>query len=875
MKSPRDIKNSIKRLNIAADAETHDRVVADLLKLMEESRKTEPVAIGPNISRAIAKSKVIKLAAAVVVAASLIGLTYWLPSGEKQPAITEKEAIAIPVELAAMPVEELLEIHFGRRESAFGAELVTAAVERALSGLSASQIIALTKRSVPPSGKAAPSASAWTIGREWVAPPDPMLISAAVADADLIVQARVERAELDADDARAAILEKRGKWVKSGDPDHGMEEFIARIKGTVQLDVRVSYPASAAEVGKPLVVEKVFCSTERAGRVEPGKEYLVALKQQGETMSMLANYGKIYTRQEGVYAVDSNSETVSGSRYGSMPLDQTWQLIMDAYDAIHERPLPSREIFDYWSAKLQSDDLIDCWTALEYFGTLVRYCWLPQLESYEIVDGLAAVEYLNILMQPPVGPEAIADAMERQVKMLAKYVPDPGRPGWREFRDEIKKRGGFAENVLDLLIYLGDPTTNDRMVEFYKTERWLDGSILSKQGVGNFSTIVYKIPSLVPSMCPESEGYLRRVLSRMKDPPKSPEAEKPLQAMLMVIKDPLTGNDSEFISFLAEILVRHPQVPRLIGAQMPDPSLVPVLTKAIENDYNGDLAWALYACGREEEAVEIACGNVRDYLNDPSTKELSWVRHYSMWRTIRLLGTSDSKEASDLLEVLSYPDVFVGPWGNRLQAAAIMAFARAAGDRATEQLREAYAATDDYYVRIAAAVSLRYLGDDGGHDVLEHFINHTERSIPEIDKHWSMRWWNLDTSGGRPFHEALLYLRSSQTEELFLERLRNGVRKADMRALAIARARQRDVLPILVEHLNSGSRVKHDAANDAANGVNRDAAHEMLKRLTGQDFGYGWQPSWGYPLNDEQIEAVERWRAYVDEYLAEGDDPAK
>ncbi len=162
-------------------------------------------------------------------------------------------------------------------------------------------------------------------------------------------------------------------------------------------------------------------------------------------------------------------------------------------------------------------------------------------------------------------------------------------------------------------------------------------------------------------------------------------------------------------------------------------------------------------------------------------------------------------------------------------------------------------------------MSLRYLGDDSGHDLLEHFINHTERSVPEIKEHWSMYWRNMDTSRGRPFHEALLYLRSSQTEELFLERLRNGVREADMWALAIARAREREVLPILVDHLNSGNGVTRDAAN----GVSRDAAHEMLKRLTGQDFGYGWKPSWGYPLDGEQIEAVEAWRDYVDEYLAQ------
>jgi hypothetical protein len=136
---------------------------------------------------------------------------------------------------------------------------------------------------------------------------------------------------------------------------------------------------------------------------------------------------------------------------------------------------------------------------------------------------------------------------------------------------------------------------------------------------------------------------------------------------------------------------------------------------------------------------------------------------------------------------------------------------------------------------------LYYLGDDSGNDLLEHFIKHTERSAPEIEKLWAVH-----IRRGRPFHEALLYLRSPWTEELFLERLRNGVRKVDMQALTIARARQREVLPILVEQLNSRNR------------VTRDEANKMLKRLTGQDFGYS---PWRYPLAGKQIEAVERWRS--------------
>ncbi|UCH70549.1 MAG: hypothetical protein JSV29_00775 [Candidatus Bathyarchaeota archaeon] len=72
MKSPQNIKKSIKKLNIAASAQTHNRVVADLLKLMEESKKTEPVPIQPNIWRIIMKSRVIKLAAAAVIIVAVV-----------------------------------------------------------------------------------------------------------------------------------------------------------------------------------------------------------------------------------------------------------------------------------------------------------------------------------------------------------------------------------------------------------------------------------------------------------------------------------------------------------------------------------------------------------------------------------------------------------------------------------------------------------------------------------------------------------------------------------------------------------------------------------------------------------------------------------
>jgi len=823
MRPADDIDGAIKKLHIEVSVDLDKRVHDDITAALAESERAEPARREPNAWKTLVKSRIAKPVLAAIVVAALIGLAQLLPSGKTKSG-SELE-IEIPPELAQMSAEELIEIHFGRRQSAFGSDLVMAAAERALSGLSARQIMALTTKTWRPAGNANKRFESMGTIAPPPGPPPARYLWSIAGFSDLVVQARVDRVEIDASDARAAILEKRGKWVK----ERGVEEFVARIKGTVQLDVRASYPASVVENGEPLVIDAVFCTTQRAGHIEEGKEYLVGLKQQGQTISMWPNYGTMYTRQEGIYPVDSNSETVSGlTSYGSMPLDHTWQYIMDAYDAIHERVFPPPEVQDYWLAKLQSDDLIDSWTAVDYFTALVRYCWLPKLKSHNIVDGLTAVEYLNM-----VDPEAVAEAVVHQRKMLIKG----GSRDFDRHSGRVFRRSRFVMNALDLLIKLGDADTNSTMVELYKRERQLDDSIFSERAYGNYDTMINRINSLVPS--------------------GSPEAEKSLRAVLEVIKSGLTAEDNEFIPFLVETLTRHSQLPRLIAEQTPDRRFVPVLRETIEHNYSGDLVWALYACGREEEAAGFASEHVLDYLNDPNAEELSPAQHYSMWRTIRFLGISDSQAAADLIEPLTYPDAFRGLRGYRLQAAAIMAFARMAGDRAIRPLRELYA-TGDYYIRTAAAVSLYYLGDDTGYDLLELFIKHEKHSVPETKKFWLRNIWNWDAHWGRPFYEALLYLRSPQIEELFLDRLRNGVRKEDMQALTIARQRQREVLPILVEHLNSRGR------------GTRDDANKMLKRLTGEDFGFS---PWRYPLAGKQIEALDNWRAYVDEYLAESAQP--
>lgn len=73
MRSADNIKKAIRNLNATANANTHQRVLDDLLKIMQKSKKQSP-AHQPT-RRIIMKSKITKLAtAAVIVIAVLIGI---------------------------------------------------------------------------------------------------------------------------------------------------------------------------------------------------------------------------------------------------------------------------------------------------------------------------------------------------------------------------------------------------------------------------------------------------------------------------------------------------------------------------------------------------------------------------------------------------------------------------------------------------------------------------------------------------------------------------------------------------------------------------------------------------------------------------------
>ncbi len=81
----------------------------------------------------------------------------------------------------------------------------------------------------------------------------------------------------------------------------------------------------------------------------------------------------------------------------------------------------------------------------------------------------------------------------------------------------------------------------------------------------------------------------------------------------------------------------------------------------------------------------------------------------------------------------------------------------------------------------------------------------------------------------------------------YTRKMRQGAPLAQARAIGLAsRVPDSRVLPVLIEQLGNSDPVV------------RLAAHEELRRRTGQDFGFvPWAPS------EERSSAVERWQAWV------------
>jgi HEAT repeat protein len=881
----------------------------------EPAAGTGPVRMGDRIMR----SRITQLAtAAVIVTAAVIGLTYWLPTGG--PTLTEEVEIEIPAELAQMPVEKLLEMHFGKAESSFAPDVLAAAVAKAMGRLSVREILAIGRKYGEGRGEAISACMIATL---------PPALSRIVEACDFVVGVRVEQVDLDVSDIKAAIIHKQRNQLSiySGAP----------IKTTVQLRVLEVYPPLPSNVGEKIRFTPVF-NSEDINLLEEGKEYLIALSHRNG-LFWLQRWNR------GVYPVDPNSTEVANLRNGRMPLDEVWEFIMDSYDAIHEGTLPSAEVFDYWVAKLQSDDMTNCLTAIEYFNTLPE----PAAPAELVVDAMErflggrivdsdkdvvnaglrrdclAVETLELLSEVADEP-----TVERMVALYEQDVSS-GQGIFHEEMSRYDGTGSVPESIVKMLKFVLERPGPERRERFLsllsqllgrageetwrrqECVRWvleavgddlgkvegadIDALVLdmlenpASFDISTFYSLSFVWKAAQARGLPEFGAYLEQFLA---DPPmqisdawhgehaigayarKTMGRKEAIQyvaglyeqgkistnAVMDVMNELLEPQDIEFVWLLSEAVKRDWWMAPILAAEvLPDPCLVPALRQALEREEpgRGMLLQALFACGEEEQAIEMALAFVQRHFDEQGAETAGKpYDDYDLRATIKFLGASGDVSAIPAIEYF-VPDDMDEPLSgsiNEPRNIPIQALARLGGESAVARLKNLYD-SQDILVRLLAALSLYYLGDDTGYELLEHFVNGTERSIPEVEMHWGRSW-----SLAEVFHRPLLYLRSADTDALLLESLGHhgfphediGGTGNDSRyyAYAFAKEYKHQILPILVEQLFS---------ND---GKVRESADGLLRRLTGQNFGF--QPD---KFVFQQTEPIERWRSYVEDYLAE------
>jgi hypothetical protein len=864
-----------------------------------DSVATKLTSAEPAKTRTIQRRKSIRMftkiaaAAAVIIAVVAVGLMLWLRGGKPQ--------VKIPPQLAKMPVEELLKIHFGKTASPFDSSVVAAALAKAMDRLSPRQVVVIGQEYAAGEGLAP--------GTIATLPP---ALSRIVEACDFVVHARADEVTLDASDHKAAILKKKLDR-------YSYDHFWTAIRVNVKLQILQAYPPGRLIDGAELDLRPVI-SVHHLDQFEQGKEYLlIALKNHKDMFWLLKG-------NEGVYPIDPNSRMVTNLRNGQMPLDEAWEFVMDAYDAIHEGTLPPGEVLDYWLEKLQSDNITDCLTAVEYFNTLA---------------------------EPTAPQELVMDAMER---FLTGQIVDS-----EQSSDEIPvelRPSCFTAETLELLIHVADEPTIDRMLALYQREADSSMSRFSEEGyrpdretaVSKIIRLALKHPGakrrerilqllsifsekdrrstpLTPDDGVESAlkeldktrgGDIDQLLMDMlEDPAKFGISNSDVLGLLTTalaqrglaefgadpehfLADPEMGRkeaiqhlldlyrqgkipielmanllqpeDTELISFLREALPNNHGIATLIADVLPDPCFVPVLRAELEKEVSGELLRALFACGQVQKAVEIGLAELeKPVVNDGDR----WPLYRDLEKRasiIKFLGTTQQASVLPMIEKFSrqeykqsYREIFAQldapPYCiDEPQEAAVSALGWLGSKEAIPCLKELYG-SDDIYMQVHAALSLYRLGDDSGFALLEHFVNGTEHSLPEVKM--KCGW-----GSHRVFRKAILSHRSPTMDALLLKTFRSkhfhpGIdyhiaHKISYQEYVFAKQYERELLPVLVEQLNNRDR------------TTRRYVNALLKQLTGKDFGF--KPD---KFVFQQTEAIERWRGYVDNYIAETAQPAE
>lgn len=107
-----NIEKKIERLHFKAGAKMHDRILSDVLKAHNESKKAESAALQPNVWRIIVKSRITKLAAvAVIIIAVLIGINHFGGSLD-MASVAWGEVIRKAEVVSSLMAEVTIEISF-------------------------------------------------------------------------------------------------------------------------------------------------------------------------------------------------------------------------------------------------------------------------------------------------------------------------------------------------------------------------------------------------------------------------------------------------------------------------------------------------------------------------------------------------------------------------------------------------------------------------------------------------------------------------------------------------------------------------------------------------------------------------------------------
>lgn len=805
MKSLKETRKLVKQFEVKPRSEMRSKVFDDALKLQQSQCGQH--ASDTTIGSYIMHTKRIKfIAAAIVLIAAGISLFYWQSNKE----------IQIPPELAQMPVEEIIKIHNDLAESPYDSILVEAALKSQLNKIPAREILALAEkiRNAGSVGLQADSAQLAVL----VFPPVTEMVEAA----NVIIFGKVEKVELDVTDLKKAILEKRRIHE---------EHYSSNIRADVEVDVHSMYPPDAVNADKKLILQPII-NTRNLDLVQEGQSYLLLLKQDGDRVWMLPY-------QQGIYPVDAENEIVSNFINEPVSLSQAWNFLIDTYEVIHEELEPSEDVLEYRIAQFQSHSFTESWLALEYLLTL------PEV--------------------PDIG-DLIVNSVEKYHSVQVNYPGKNNQP-YDYNHSEVKNHAAYITKAFDLLIYLNDRESIEKVISLSENNMNTD-SVFNKS-IFEYPTrdmqnklqeaALQETVSPVISENPQMQltDHKLEISEAIENYGQDP-TESNLNRVFNTMRDYLRHEDKEFIPFLQEHVTSHWAGPSLI-TRLADPVFIPVLHECLQKEVTGDLLEALFICGEYLEAIDTGMND----LLAPIEAE-NWNQFNKELRRrapiIKFLGTCGDITAlpaieyyldEELLDSLYQTKDLLGGYHpfsiNHLQQNAVLALALLEGESAIPKLKKIYQ-SDDIHIRILAAISLYYLGDYTGYELLDYFVTNTHRSLPEIEIRW-----HYDLAGG-VFQSAMSYLESPQMDALMLERMRHGLEPGDRGYIcssSFVDKYEAQILRILVDQLSSKDR------------VTREAAYRMLKEVTGMDFPFN--PSQFSGQQDKEIEA---WRYYVEQYLA-------